>query len=163
MAAYLKLIESGMTAWGDHLLFATAPDVVGNWGETKRQSFPELRRIRKAGCPAALVLQDGATVDEFHRDNLWDRCDALFIGGSTEWKLGPEARAICDAARRPVGKHRRSKWVHMGRVNSLTRIRIAASFCDSADGTYLLHMPAAEGVANMVRWLSTTYRSPYAR
>jgi hypothetical protein len=56
--------------------------------------------------------------------------DALFIGASTEWKLGPSAEALVAQAKD------RGKWVHMGRVNSHRRIRYAASIgCDSVDGT----------------------------
>jgi hypothetical protein len=58
------------------------------------------------------------------------------IGGSTSWKLGPAAASLAAQARR-LGK-----WVHMGRVNSLKRLRYAASIgCDSADGTYLAFGP----------------------
>jgi hypothetical protein len=52
----------------------------------------------------------------------------------------------------PVGEARgRGKWVHMGRVNSLRRLRYAAAIgCDSADGTYLAfgpdtNLPAVRG------------------
>ncbi len=62
--------------------------------------------------------------------------DVLFIGGTTEWKLGAEARAMVSAARR------QRKWVHMGRVNSLRRFVYADSIgCHSADGTFLAFGP----------------------
>lgn len=52
-------------------------------------------------------------------------------GGSTAWKLGPEARAIAVEARQ------RGVVVHMGRVNSRARMRYAANIgCVSCDGTY---------------------------
>jgi hypothetical protein len=61
---------------------------------------------------------------------VWPRIDALFVGGSTQWKLGPSAEALVAEAKA------RGKWVHMSRVNSARRIRYAASIgCDSIDGT----------------------------
>jgi hypothetical protein len=111
-------------------LFATAPDVVGDAAATLALSLPMLAPIRAAGYPVAFVAQDG-------QESLpvpWDEIDALFIGGTTEWKLGDGAAQL---AREAKG---RGKWVHMGRVNSLKRMRYAESIgCDSADGTVLKH------------------------
>lgn len=113
-------------------LFATAPDVVGDAAATLALSGPMFAPIRMLGYPVALVAQDGL-------EDLavpWDDFDVLFIGGSTAWKLGPAAADIAGEARR------RGKWVHMGRVNSLRRMRYAESIgCDSADGTVLKHDP----------------------
>lgn len=112
--------------------FAVAPDVVGDAKATLRRSERMLDWIRYAGFPAALVAQNGL-------ENLavpWDDFDALFIGGDTTWKLGPAARALVGEAKA------RRKHVHMGRVNSLRRLRYAAAIaCDSADGTFLTHAP----------------------
>lgn len=113
-------------------LFATAPDVVGDAKATLARSTPFLPRIRALGYPAALVAQDGL-------EDLtipWDEFDVLFVGGSTEWKLGRHARAIVREAKR------RGKHVHMGRVNSARRYRYAEAIgCDSADGTFLTFGP----------------------
>ncbi len=115
-------------------LFATAPDVVGNAGATLAMSNPMFRRIREAGYRPALVAQDGL---ENLRDFIpWQDFDCLFIGGTTAWKLSEAAADIAREAKR------RGKWVHMGRVNSLKRMRYAESIgCDSADGTVLKHDP----------------------
>ncbi|MDG4803681.1 hypothetical protein [Micromonospora sp. WMMD980] len=51
----------------------------------------------------------------------WHAIDALFIGGTTAWKLGPDAAHLAGQARR------RGLWVHMGRVNSLWRLRHATA------------------------------------
>ena len=75
-------------------LFATAPDVVGDAKETLKRSKPFLPVIRALGYPVALVAQDGL-------ENLtvpWDSFDALFIGGSTEWKLGKHAPELGDGS-----------------------------------------------------------------
>jgi hypothetical protein len=127
--------DAGYLAWlgkmpAESCLFATAPDVVGDAAATLSLSAPMFAPIRAAGYRVAFVAQDGL-------ESLpvpWDDFDALFIGGTTAWKLSPEAAAIAGEARS------RGKWVHMGRVNSLKRMRYAESIgCDSADGTVLKH------------------------
>ncbi len=108
-------------------MFAVAPDVVGDAAATLERSLPMLARIREI-VPVAYVAQDGASIDSLP----WEQFDALFIGGSTEWKLGSDAAAL---VRYAVSG---GMWVHMGRVNSLKRLRYAKSIgCDSVDGTYL--------------------------
>lgn len=112
--------------------FAVAPDVVGDAAATTARSAPWLPKIRELGVPAAYVAQDGL-------EDLvvpWDDFDVLFIGGSTEWKLGGHAAYIVAEAKR------RGKWVHMGRVNSAKRYAYAAAIgCDSADGTKIAFGP----------------------
>jgi hypothetical protein len=142
---YLDLSRRALDIWGDNLLFVTAPDEPFDWEGTLRKSLPVLPAIREA-CPdrAALVLQDGATIENIP----WDEADALFIGGSTEWKVGSVARSITKEA-----NHRR-KWVHMGRVNSAHRMSVAASFeVGSVDGTYLLHATDLAKAVLAVSWL----------
>jgi hypothetical protein len=78
--------------------------------------------------PLALVAQDGLTTDRVP----WRQIDALFIGGTTEFKMGDTARELVAEAQR------HGKWVHMGRVNGHRRIRYAKAIgCDSFDGTSL--------------------------
>jgi hypothetical protein len=109
-------------------LFAVAPDVVADAAATLWRSAPHLPVIRAHGYRAALVAQNGLEVLEVP----WTDFDVLFIGGDTAWKLGPHARRLAYEAKR------RGKHVHMGRVNSLRRLRYAAAIgCDSADGTYV--------------------------
>ncbi len=77
----------------------------------------------------------------------WDDFDALFVGGSTEWKLSGSARELVREARA------RGKSTHMGRVNSLRRLRYAESIgCDSADGTYLIFGPDVN-LPRLLGWL----------
>lgn len=145
----------GSTAWvawltanaGDAATcsFATAPDVVGHAAATLERSAPWLPVIRSLGYPAALVAQDG--LEEL--DVPWDTFDVLFIGGSTEWKLGPEARGLVAEAKA------RGKAVHMGRVNSRRRYDYAAAIgCDSVDGTYLVYGPTVN-LPKLLSWVST--------
>lgn len=117
---------------GEECVFATAPDVVGDAAATLERSAPWLPRIRELGVPAALVAQDGLEFESIP----WDSFDVLFLGGSTEWKVSIFARDLADQALA------RGKWVHMGRVNSLKRTKLAAEWgCHSIDGTFLAFGP----------------------
>lgn len=112
--------------------FAVAPDVVGDAEATWARSESWLPKIRALGYPAALVAQDGMESMPIE----WDAFDVLFIGGTDAFKLGSDARGIVAEAKA------RGKYVHMGRVNSLKRMRYAAAIgCDSADGTYVAFGP----------------------
>ncbi|MCW6005378.1 hypothetical protein K1W54_12410 [Micromonospora sp. CPCC 205371] len=124
--------------------FATAPDVVGDAAATLARSVPMLPRIRMAGFRAALVAQDGLE----HLPVPWDLLDAMFLGGTTAWKLGPAAAELAAEARA------RGLTVHMGRVNSLRRLRHAAAIgCRSADGTHLAYGPD-RNLPTLLRWLA---------
>lgn len=113
-------------------LFAALPDVVADWPATLARSEPWIDRVKALGYPVAIVIQDGCTPDTVP----WDRIDVVFVGGTTGWKLGPEARELVAEAKR------RGLWVHMGRVNSERRLRYASHIgCDSADGTFLTFGP----------------------
>jgi hypothetical protein len=55
---------------------------------------------------------------------------AVFVGGSTRWKLGPQAASLVREARR------RGLHAHMGRVSTAGRIRYAQSIgCTSFDSS----------------------------
>lgn len=113
----------------ERCLFAVAPDVPFDAAGTLTESRPWLADIRSLGIPAAFAAQDGCDQDDLLP---WGEFDALFLAGSTEWKIGPIAEQLAHEAKA------RGLHVHMGRVNSYRRLRIAEqSWCDSADGTYL--------------------------
>ncbi len=145
--------DEGFVAWLRGLdpslcLFATAPDVLGDHAATLELSLPMLPRIRAAGYRAAFVAQDGFD------GAPWDELDAVFIGGTTEFKLGPQVPKIVAEARR------RGKWAHMGRVNSYKRLRVAKIIgCQSADGTFLKYAPD-HNTGRMQKWLSKLNRQP---
>lgn len=123
--------------------FVAAPDVVCDAAGTLVRSVPMFEPIRALGYPVALVAQNGL-------ENLavpWDGFDALFLGGDDAWKLGAHARRLVADARY------RGKWVHMGRVNSESRLRYAHAIgCHSADGTYLAHGPDVN-LPKLLGWL----------
>jgi hypothetical protein len=135
-------------------LFAAAPDVLlwpdgprgdprGDAAATLAQADAYLPMIRQMGFPAALVLQDGMTAATLP----WGTFDAVFVGGSTPWKMGPDAHRICTAATA------RGVHVHMGRVNTRRRLKVAASWaCDTVDGT-MLAFGARKNLPPLLRWL----------
>lgn len=124
-------------------LFATAPDVVADWPATLERSTPWLPRIRALGFPAALVAQDGATIET----TPWDAFDVLFIGGTDDWKLGPDCCSLMAEAKA------RGKRVHVGRVNSFRRLhRSVLAGADTADGTFIAFGPDVN-VPRVRHWL----------
>lgn len=142
-AGYLAWLDK-LSEHADRCLFATAPDVVGDAAATLERSAPFYAEIRARGYRAALVAQDGLTVET----TPWDEIDALFIGGSTDWKLGEEAAELVAAAKA------RGIWVHMGRVNSRRRMVYADSIgCDSTDGTFLCFGPD-KNLPKLLGWLA---------
>lgn len=123
-------------------LFAVVPDVVGNHADTLDLWHIWADRVRALGHRPAFVLQDGCTADDMPEDT-----DCVFIGGSTDYKLSFEASECVRVAKE------RGWWVHMGRVNSLRRLRIAAAWgCDSVDGTYLAFGPD-KNLPRLLSWL----------
>jgi hypothetical protein len=98
---------------------------------------------RCRGCMEAAGWEDPLTCS----CDWWREFDALFVGGSTEWKLGEDAAWLVQQARG------RDKWVHMGRVNSLRRLRYAHRIgCQSVDGTFLAFGPDLN-LARLCGWL----------
>jgi hypothetical protein len=123
-------------------LFAVAPDVVADAEATMARSLPWLPKIRALGYPAAFVAQNGLE----NLDVPWGAFDVLFIGGTTEWKLGPHAARIAREAKA------RGIRVHMGRVNSARRFGYAQLIgCDTADGTYIAFGPD-NNLPDVIAW-----------
>jgi len=140
---WMRWLESHTEEERSRCLFATAPDVVGDWKETLERSRPLLPVLRGLGYQAALIAQDGLTAGS----TPWDEFDVLFIGGSTAWKLGADARTLILSAKK------REKRVHIGRVNSQVRYLAFASLgCDTADGTYLAFGPRVN-LPNLLGWV----------
>lgn len=124
-------------------LFAVAPDVVGDAWRSHIKSLPWLAKIKALGYPVAYVLQDNAEKHPIP----WHDFDVAFVGGTTEWKLGPAARELVAEAKR------RGKHVHMGRVNSQRRFEYARAIgCDSADGTFLTFGPDTN-LPRLLAWM----------
>ncbi len=160
LARYLRWLDGYDPA---SCLFAAAPDWPpmpglsgGDWSATIDRFEETAPAIRAAGYRVGLVAQDGL---EQYLDSLeimfWaGEVDALFIGGSTSWKVSDEAAALVAEARRW------GLWTHMGRCNSASRLRRADEMgCDSVDGTYL----ARAGLSRLTTvrgWLDGLRREP---
>jgi hypothetical protein len=124
--------------------FVACPDVVGDAVATLALFRVWAPVLRAVGLPVALVGQDG--MERFGIP--WDEIDALFVGGSTDWKLGPAAAALVREAKS------RGLWVHMGRVNTRFRLRYAHNLgCDSIDGSGFSRWPD-QRVPVALRWLA---------
>jgi hypothetical protein len=117
----------------DRCMWAAAPDVPFDAAGTLQESLPHLAFIRGLGVPAAFCAQNGSEIPGMVP---WEAIDVLFLAGDTDWKLSAAAAELAGQAR-ALGKS-----VHMGRVNSETRLRHAMAIgCDSADGTFLAFGP----------------------
>ncbi|WP_079153896.1 hypothetical protein [Streptomyces subrutilus] len=149
-AWYAWLTQTVERYGADRCLWAVAPDVPLDAASTLTESLPWLARIRDLGIPAAFAAQDGCDI----LGVPWDEFDVLFLAGSTEWKVGPVAERLARDAKE------RGKQVHMGRVNSLARLRTAEWFgCSSADGTYLAFGPD-KNLLRLRRWLAEIHATP---
>lgn len=143
---WLKWLSSHTQEEISRCLFATAPDVVGDYKSTLSESKEWLPVIRSLGFKSALVAQDGLTEDE----TPWDSFDVLFIGGTTKWKLGFEAKKLILAA------VKRGVPVHVGRVNSKKRFDMMLSLgVASVDGTFLAFGPD-QNVPKLLKWVHSS-------
>jgi len=140
--AFVKMVRS--VQGKPNLLFVTMPDVIGNAKETL-ESFKVWYPVfeRYYNVPLSYVLQDDVSVNEIP----WDSVKCVFMGGSTEWKIGKAAAEIVQVAKS------KGKWVHMGRVNSFKRIRYAYTIgCDSFDGSQFSMFPDTY-IPKALEWL----------
>jgi hypothetical protein len=115
------------------LLWVACPDVVADATATLARFDAWEPAIAAAGLPVALVGQDGMEDAELP----WDRMEALFVGGSTRWKLSHAALDLAAEAKR------RGKLVHVGRVNTLRRLRTVWDWgcVDTIDGSCFSKWP----------------------
>lgn len=120
--AYSRMIE----VLPEGALFVVVPDVVADHEATLKLWGEWAPRVVAAGHRPAFVAQDGLEEwGQVPRDAA-----ALFVGGSTEFKLSSTVVGLVREARE------RGLWVHMGRVNTFRRARWAQALgCDSIDGT----------------------------
>lgn len=119
---YLRMLDK--IAGRKGCLFVTAPDVVGDSVATLELFHTWKDELYEVGQPVAFVAQDGL------ENPPWQAFQALFVGGTTAWKLGPQAARLVRTGI-ALGKH-----IHMGRVNTRRRITYAKALgCHSIDGT----------------------------
>ena len=138
--AFVRMLERFATRAG--CLFVTAPDFVGDAASTLARWAFWSRLIRGVGFPPAFVAQDGLR----EADVPWADLGALFIGGTTAYKDGADARSLCDVAKA------RGVWLHWGRVNGKRRYELARKVgADSIDGTGFSMYPD-ETIPRLDRW-----------
>ena len=97
-----------MQPYRDTCLFVACPDVMGDCVETHK--LWEHWQPQFGDWPLAYVGQDGET-------NIPSSASALFVGGTTEWKMSEAAASLIRLATR------RELHVHIGRVNWGKRYR----------------------------------------
>jgi len=130
-------------------LFVVAPDVVADHQGTMRLFEAWAPRLRRYGWPVAFVAQDGVTVATLP----WAECDAVFIGGSTEFKLSETALAL-GAYAKARGHH-----LHVGRVNTKRRIAHFSGLADTVDGSRFSQWPDI-AIPLGLRWVQEAEQQP---
>ena len=132
-------------------LFVVAPDKISDKTKTLRLWDYWQPIINDLGFAAAFVLQDGITWSEV------PETQHLFVGGSTDFKMGETAIAICRKAKA------KGCYVHVGRVNSKKRMRRAfwEHNADSIDGQHWSKFirPSLES-SDFSRWLESIKNQP---
>lgn len=112
--------------------FVAMPDVVGCSHRTMAlfHHYREWHRDILSGYRLAYVMQDGQ--DPAILRSIFPWIHYVFVGGTNDFKLGPDAVALIRLAQSKNVK------VHVGRVNSKERYdKFKALGCDSCDGTGL--------------------------
>ena len=122
-------------------LFITCPDVRLDCEATLRLWDEWSPYLAFEGFPVAYVAQDGC------QNFPLPDADRLFIGGGDEWRaewMGEMIRRGTEAG----------MAVHVGRVNSLKRMRLTDSFGASwCDGTYIKYRGKERGLREVGQWL----------
>jgi len=144
---WLRWLNSGLPRSG--CLFAVVPDVVADHDATVARWEQYADAVRSRRYPVAFVAQDGATPNNVP----WPELDTLFIGGTTEWKQSEHAYALATAAKAA------GKWVHVGRVNSASRLTSWRGIADSADGTFIAYAPTANA-PKVAAWVAAARSAP---
>lgn len=122
IGAFLSWLET-LKPYRESCLFGSCPDVVGNHKATLDRFMATYQNF--ADWPLAFVLQDGCQT----QDVPWSLIQAVFVGGSTEYKLSQTVLQIL------IEAGQRKLWRHVGRVNSRKRINHFYGLADSFDGT----------------------------
>lgn len=128
--AYRRMLHE-LAPHAARVRWVAVPDVVGDASATLRRWRQWRPLLARLGLRAAYVAQDGS---ERHAPP-WDELDCLFIGGSTAWKESFHAARLCIEARA------RGAWVHVGRINTVRRLRHFDTLADSFDGAQFSRFP----------------------
>jgi hypothetical protein len=136
--------------------WVACPDSVANAEETERLFGRWHGCLEEIGLPIALVLQDGMEKFKwraFLNGSTWDKIAAVFVGGSTQFKLSDFALSLTLEAKK------NNKLVHFGRVNSFRRIlfitracRDGRGWCDTIDGGSAVKW-GDTNLPKLIRWM----------
>jgi len=117
--------------------------VRGDWEKTLEKFHQYKRVTKRLGFPVTLVTQDGLTPE----NTPWDDLDAIFVGGSDAHKRGIEAQNLCLEA------ERRGKYIHIGRVSSVSTAQLHWPMADSYDGTTYNYEPDSKYENYTPQWI----------
>lgn len=123
--------------------FCITPDIVGEGRQSLNLSTTWLPWVLERTRLALIAVQDGMTPDDV-RPLLRLRV-GLFVGGTTEWKLG--TLPLWGSLARET-----NTYLHVGRVNTARRIRYCASVgAHSFDGTSVSRFAVTMGKLERAR------------
>jgi len=155
---FLRALEK-MIIYRHSCKFVVVPDVPFHWDATLEKYYSWHMMIANLGFPRAIAIQNGAT-----QINIpWGDCDAIFIGGDTQWKRSIKRihgelfkpQTIEDSPVLDIihEAKRRDKWVHFGRQANSRQQLINAFYwkADSVDGTRETYAPNRE-----FKWIAQT-------
>jgi len=121
--AFVRLVER----LGKGAEFITAPDIVAGGIQSLRLSESWLPRLDGVGRRRLIPVQDG--VQSADVAPLLGPDVGVFVGGTTDWKIRTMEGWACLA-------RMRNAYCHVGRVNTVRRIRMCAlAGADSFDGS----------------------------
>lgn len=153
-AAFMRLLGK----FGALADWVVAPDIVAGGTESLALSSEWFVRCSDA-CPLVLVaVQDGMEPDDLRP--FLSMGAGIFIGGSTDWKLATMARWSALA-------HEYGAWCHVGRVNTVRRIRWchevgATSFDGTSPSRYAVTLPKLDRARRQPSLWHHAKESPHA-
>lgn len=128
-------------------LWVGCPDWPFSWSISRELWHTWRADVAAYGWPVALVVQDGATVEEVRTMDA----DVIFVGGSTDWKWATVADWAAAFPR-----------VHIGRCNSPAKLyELYDLGIESCDGTgwFRGKAPQVVGLEEFLRWQADPTRS----
>jgi len=130
---FVKFVKA-LAAYGANADWVVAPDIVEGGAASLELSLSWLRYVQSETTRVLIAVQDGVVHNDIAAYLKQDV--GIFIGGSTPWKLATLGY-WGDLGRRC------NCWVHVGRVNSMRRIRLCAvAGAHSFDGTSVTKFPS---------------------
>lgn len=154
--AFLRMVAK-LVGHPHRPLWVASPDAVADPEATAARYVVWGPVLRSLGLPVAFVMQDGCERMRHYYPlrsaMLGGDLAAVFVGGSTAWKLSPEAFRLTLEA------HKAGLLVHFGRVNTSRRIReimlmhrSGLGWCDTIDGGSAVRW-GDTNIPKLIRWM----------